>query len=111
LGDCERENFSTPLTRVEDLRAAIKDFISGFQQSALKKMSRRTWGNIKICAENGGERTDNITSIHRHFIATLYCIFLLYVLYYGVFSLLISQKQTKRETNFTSIWYNYFSEN
>jgi hypothetical protein len=60
LGDCERENFSTPLTTVEDLKVAIKDLISDFQQSTLKKMSRRTWGKIKICAENGGERTDNL---------------------------------------------------
>jgi hypothetical protein len=47
------------LTTVEDLETAIRDLFNDFQQSTWKKTSRRTWGRIKICAENGREHTDN----------------------------------------------------
>jgi hypothetical protein len=47
------------LTTVEGLKAAIRDSFNDFQLSTWKMMFRRTWGKIKICAENGGEHTDN----------------------------------------------------
>jgi hypothetical protein len=59
LGHCERENFSTPTNNILRPKTAIRDCFNDFQPSIWKKMSRRTWGKIKICEENGGDHTDN----------------------------------------------------
>jgi hypothetical protein len=51
--------FILHLRTVEDLKKAIRYFFNDFQLSVGKKMSRKTWGKIYICVENGGEHTDN----------------------------------------------------
>jgi hypothetical protein len=51
--------FQLRLTRVEDLKTAVRDCFNNFKPSTWK-MSRRTRGKIKICAENGREHTVNL---------------------------------------------------
>jgi hypothetical protein len=41
------------LTTAEDLKTATRDCFNDLKLSTWK-ISRRTWGKIKICAENGG---------------------------------------------------------
>jgi hypothetical protein len=50
--------FQLLLTTFEGIKTVIKEWFNDFQQSRWK-MSRRTWGKIKIFPENGREHRDN----------------------------------------------------
>jgi hypothetical protein len=54
-----KENiFHLHLTTVEDLKPGLRHCLNDFQPSSWK-VSRITWGKIKIFEENGGKHTDN----------------------------------------------------
>jgi len=60
LGNSERENFPTPPNNIWSPKTDIRGCFNDFQCSLWKKMSRQTWGKIKICEENVGEHADNV---------------------------------------------------